>query len=282
MFRKKEKIAKQVERDILIPGIDRALNIAQTLGYQFNLKRVTRGEISYFTHRQVKDRLAGMPYDIVIWGHVLPQGDNEDYNVHLMIFSNPEKIRSCLFYFEAEVRNGRILKWNNTNVDLPESGLATIPSVLSIKLISYLNNSSSYDQVRINRTIRERLIQPISNGVPVESPMNWEPNQDCDAQDLFGSIKFQLRDRQLLQIPLNQRMYLLLEEEIANGIRHNWPLTVESPTQLLAANRRSKLPLLVGTTLVVAGGVACLAGVCNSYSPPRSKPLRTPPNPPGQ
>lgn len=124
------RTAKQLERDVLIPGIDRGLNIVKANDYQFNIKRVMKGSLNYFVYREAQKKASTTTYDLTIWGHVTPYETLGSYDLQMMVFTNSFRFDQCLFYYEMEIRDGRIRRWNNKPCDIPESGIALIPAVL--------------------------------------------------------------------------------------------------------------------------------------------------------
>jgi len=261
--------AKQLERDILIPGIDRALNLVQAHDFKFNVKRVAKGSLNYYIQREALKSASITTYDIAIWGHVTPYKELGSYDLQMMVFTNPSKLDQCLFYYELEIRDGRIRRWNNIQCDLPESGIALIPATLCYKLISFLDKnrtSSAFAQSVIDKSIKQRIL-PLIGSLPTDEVIVWHPSQNCDADKLIGTIHFELDEGDELVLSVHMSLFNTLSKNLSKNIAYNWPI---KDNRKLSAKKHTDWWL-------IAGGAAIAAGVLQFYTLAGSPPTAPPP-----
>lgn len=256
----KTGIARELEKEVFVPGIDRALNLVGMSDYKFKIKRVARGRLNYFVRTEAERQVGITFYDIAIWGHVTPFKQVEDnaflldYNLQLMIFTNPSKLKECLFYYEMEIRDGRIRRWNNKLCDLPETGIALIPGILCYKLKAFFENGTLFTTNTVEFNIKEKLL-PLMANFPIDGIIAWHPEQDCDTHGTFGSLLFEFEDGEDLLVPLDSSLYMVIAENIGKDpYTYNWPISEESVIAMdLPGSKRKKMPD-ISTPPIIPGG----------------------------
>ncbi len=218
---KADSCTRQLERDVFIPAIDRALNLIGAKEFIFEIKRVETAYLSYFTRTSAEKYASVTNYDIAIWGHVTSLDNNmKDHNLLLMVLTNPHKYIPCIFYYELEIRNLRIRRWNNISCEIPETGIALIPSILCYKLCCFLNYTQ-FDLIDINTKIKQKLI-PLVGNLPTKSILSWHPEQECDTiYNKYGSLILIFEDDSEFVLPLNYQLYTSIFNNLLIGNKYN-------------------------------------------------------------
>ncbi len=215
----------KLEKTVIIPGIDRMLNVIGITDYRFKVKRVTNGHLSYFIRKAIETAVTSLNYDIVVWGQVIPYDALKSYRLELMIFTNPNKFGRCVNYYVFEISNGRIIYWNNKNVDLPESTYTLIPSYLCCKLIDYLNNKSNTPSKNLIKKFKNKLDDSIKELLLADPAwIGWYPFQKYDNNQLYGFIEIIFKDGDKIAFPLHHYFYESLTRNIESNLSYNWQI----------------------------------------------------------
>ncbi|MFW9906886.1 MAG: tetratricopeptide repeat protein [Candidatus Thorarchaeota archaeon] len=222
-----DSMKRNFEQDILIPAIDKCLNLTGTKNYQFEIKRVTKGQLNYFTRSSAELVVSKLDYDIAIWGYITTFDNSlKDYNLQLMVFTNPNKINPCIFYHEFIIRNSIIMMWNNKECNISETSCAVIPSILCFKLRSFINKDGpKLENKDIQYIINTKLL-PLIGNVSLENVTGWHPDQKCDTSFSFGTLIIDLADGNQIFLPLHYSIYFSMYENIKNAAHYNWSVNI--------------------------------------------------------
>jgi tetratricopeptide (TPR) repeat protein/TolB-like protein len=214
----------EIENNMLIPAIKSELEQYQLSKYRIQFEKVRSGNLDYFGPSELSMNYQENeldPYDVLVWGLVTPHQWPGSYNLHLLLFTRSNPVFSANF----EIRNGKIVSWNNKKCRLPEVAINIIPVVLAYKIAGsarQINRSDLNSQT--NPVIRQRLREyginiPVSE---VESLLNWYPKHSKVAASQVGMLNIELEKDISYGLNLTQSTYDLIQNYLKTDRTFNW------------------------------------------------------------
>lgn len=226
----------KIEKDVLIPAIDEHLRRSGISNFKFKIKQVTHGTLENFAFGEAMERMkqySDQSYDIAIFGQVKPyNGWPQEYRLKIMVFTNPSKYKLCIFDYELEIRDGKIMhwsdKWGETKCNESETKMGVIPSIICYKMIH---------KNKISQTELEGIKQKLLRGIQIPTLTNLlalNLDQDCNSVPL-GYLKLKLKDGGLMLLPLSSSLAASIQQEVQNHqVTYSWPIEASYNVDLLA------------------------------------------------
>lgn len=217
----------KLEDYVLVRGIDRVLNLIGATGYDLSLTRVPLAQVSSrpIALEEVMSEVSEDDFDICVWGQVAPHGSLGNYNLTLIIFTTRLEPRNCKLYYDLEIRDGRIKRWNNKDCDEAEFITAFIPGIIGYMIIS----QDKEEREAIEKQISINLLNQV-NKLERKDFFSRYSDQDCvkDFADA-GLILYRFKEN-TYKLPIPVTLYTSIINNLAND-RYEKNITIDSKSR---------------------------------------------------